>query len=85
MIFDKAVDYGLNRRFDIGYVGWWYGLNYGSVLTNFAMHEVLTKRLNKTVLMLDWPAFSETDRKKPDNATRRFSNHFYETSLRYTF
>jgi len=83
--FDKAVDYGLNRRFDIGYVGWWYGLNYGSVLTNFAMYEVLTKRLNKTVLMLDWPAFSDDDRKKPDNATRRFTKHFYETSLRYTF
>lgn len=83
--FDKAVDYGLNRRFDIGYVGWWYGLNYGSALTNFAMHEVLTKRLNKTVLMLDWPAFSDSDRKKTDTATRRFANHFYETSLRYTF
>lgn len=82
--FDKAVDYGLNRRFDIGYVGWWYGLNYGSVLTNFAMHEVLTKILNKTVLMLDWPAFSDNDRNKPDNATRRFTSYFYETSLRYT-
>ncbi|MBR5318648.1 MAG: polysaccharide pyruvyl transferase family protein [Peptococcaceae bacterium] len=83
--FDKAVDYGLNRRFDIGYVGWWYGLNYGSALTNFAMHEVLTKKLKKTVLMIDWPAFSDSDRNKPNTATRRFANHFYETSLRYTF
>lgn len=29
--FDKAVDYGMNRRFDIGYVGWWYGKIMGAL------------------------------------------------------
>src|SRR5699024_8437555 len=39
--FEKAVDYSLNRKFDIGYIGWWYGANYGSVVTNFALNRVL--------------------------------------------
>ena len=81
--FEKAVDYGMNRRFDIGYVGWWYGANYGSVMTNYALNRVLTE-MGKTVLMLEWPVLSgEPPKKKPDNKTRRFVNHFYEQSMLY--
>lgn len=79
--FEKAVDYGLNRKFDIGYVGWWYGANYGSALTNYAMNRVLTD-MGKTVLMLEWPVLSgDVPKAKPDNKTRRFVNHFYEQSM----
>lgn len=79
--FEKAVDYGMNRKFDIGYVGWWYGANYGSVLTNYALNRVLTD-MGKTVLMLEWPTLSgEVSQSKPDNKTRRFTNHFYEQSM----
>lgn len=81
--FEKAVDYGMNRRFDIGYVGWWYGANYGSVMTNYALNRVLTD-MGKTVLMLEWPVLSgEVPKTKPNNKTRRFVNHFYEQSLSY--
>lgn len=81
--FEKAADYGLNRRFDIGYVGWWYGANYGSVMTNYALNRVL-KDMGKTVLMLEWPVVSgDIPSKKPNNKTRRFANHFYEQSLFY--
>lgn len=75
--FDKAVDYGLNRKFEIGYVGWWYGANYGSVLTNFALHEVLTKILVKTVLMIQYPI------KNPsyDTPAMRFAKKHYEISI----
>lgn len=79
--FEKAVDYGMNRRFDIGYVGWWYGANYGSAMTNYALNRVLTD-MGKTVLMLEWPILSgEPPKTKPNNKTRRFVNHFYEQSL----
>lgn len=79
--FEKAVDYGLNRKFDIGYIGWWYGANYGSVLTNYALHSVLTQ-MGKSVLMLEWPVLSdEIPARKPNNKTRRFANHFYEQSM----
>lgn len=81
--FEKAVDYGMNRRFDIGYVGWWYGANYGSVMTNYALNRVLTD-MGKSVLMLEWPIVSgEIPKHKPDNKTRRFVNHFYEQSMSY--
>ena len=78
--FEKAVDYGLNRRFEIGYVGWWYGANYGSVLTNFALHEVLTKDLGKTVLMIQYPA---QDPNKVDYNTpaMRFAKKYYDISI----
>lgn len=80
---EKAVDYGLNRRFDIGYVGWWYGLNYGSAITSFAMNRVL-KSFGKTVLMLDFPIVGkEVPKQKPNTASRRFAKHFYEESMMY--
>lgn len=75
----KAFDYGKNRRFDIGFVGWWYGENYGSVLTNFALHEVLTKKMNKTVLMISWP---ETDPYKSNSRAIRFARKHYEMSMK---
>ncbi|CUM72004.1 polysaccharide pyruvyl transferase family protein [Roseburia inulinivorans] len=76
--FSKAVDYGLNRRFDIGYVGWWYGANYGSVLTNFALHEVLTKKLGKTVLMISYPGVINPI---IESKSMRFAKKHYEISM----
>ncbi|MDR2572123.1 MAG: polysaccharide pyruvyl transferase family protein [Oscillospiraceae bacterium] len=39
--FPKAVDAITNKRFDIGLVGWWWGGNYGSLLTYYALHHIL--------------------------------------------
>lgn len=79
----KAVDFGMNRRFDVGVVGWWYGDNYGSALTSFALNRVL-KSMGKTVLMLEYPIVSgDVPAKKSNTATRRFANHFYEQSMLY--
>lgn len=81
---DKAIDYGINRRFDIGYVGWWYGLNYGSALTNYALHETLTE-MGKTVLMLEWPTWEKATWPIPDSHTRRFARRHYDISMRQTY
>ena len=78
---DKAVDWTLHRHFDIGYIGWWYGANYGSVMTSFALNRVL-KHMGKTVLMLDFPYLPGQSGKKMDSPARRFGSHFYETSMR---
>ncbi len=78
--FEKAVDYVVNDKYDIGYVGWWYGTNYGSALTSFALHRVL-KTMGKTILMLDFPVMAkELPQKKADSFTRRFARRFYEMS-----
>lgn len=82
--FDKAVDYGMNRRFDIGYVGWWYGQNYGSALTNYALHETLIS-MGKTVLMLDWPEHEKPQAPPAVTKTRKFAKKHYDMSMRYTY
>lgn len=70
--FEKAAEYSLNDKYDIGYVGWWYGKNYGSAITSFAMNRVL-KDMNKTVLMLDFPSAP-----LQNTASRRFAKNFYD-------
>lgn len=40
------------QRYDVGYVGWWDSINYGSALTSFAMNRTL-KKMGKTVIMLE--------------------------------
>lgn len=82
--FDKAVDYGMNRRFDIGYVGWWYGKNYGSALTSFALHETMVS-MGKTVLMLDWPEHVKPVGPPPQSNVRKFAQKHYDISMRYTY
>ena len=77
----KAVDWTLRRHFDIGYIGWWYGANYGSVMTSFALNRVL-KHMGKTVLMLDFPYLPGQSGKKSDSSARHFGRYFYETSMR---
>ena len=81
MKLEKVVSDALHRHFDIGYVGWWYGANYGSVITSYAMNRVL-KRMGKTVLMLDFPYLPGKSSKKWESAAHRFARHFYETSMR---
>ena len=72
------------RWFDVGIVGWWYGKNYGSALTYYALHEVV-EGLGYDTLMLEWPW-----KKKPfppisDNFVRRFAKKHYNMSAQYTF
>ncbi len=39
--FHKALWYGQKYRYDVGLVGWWFAANYGSVLTYYALGNVL--------------------------------------------
>lgn len=41
----------MEKSFDIGVLGWWYGENYGSMLTYYALNKVL-KKLGYSVLMI---------------------------------
>ncbi len=80
--FEKASNYALGDRYDVGYVGWWYGKNYGSALTNYALNRVLVG-MGKSVLMLEFPLLGEVPEEpyiKPNTPIRRFANHFYSQS-----
>lgn len=48
------------KHFDIGVAGVWYGMNYGSVLTYYALYQTLTK-LGYSVLMIDKQRLAEND------------------------
>lgn len=39
--FKKAVANSLQHHYDVGVVGLWYGINYGSILTYYALYEVI--------------------------------------------
>ena len=97
--FDRIVDYSLNRKFDIGFVGWWYGENYGSAITDYALWKILTD-WDYSVLMLEWPEkvkpehpvadtaprrFAKKYRWISDTAPRRFAKKYYEISMRRTY
>ena len=52
--FDQLVSDSLAHKYDIGIVGLWYGLNYGSVLTYFALYS-LARDLGYDPVMLPKP------------------------------
>lgn len=76
--FSKAVDYALRDRFDVGFVGWWYGANYGSALTAFALNRAIIS-MGKSVLMLNWPMNPPTPPGKGSRG-RVFGEKFYDIS-----
>ncbi len=39
--YHKALWYGQKYRYDVGLVGWWFAANYGSVLTYYALGNIL--------------------------------------------
>ncbi|MBL1230702.1 polysaccharide pyruvyl transferase family protein [Enterococcus sp. BWB1-3] len=41
----------MNKDYDIGVLGWWYGENYGSMLTYYALNQTL-KKMGYSVLMI---------------------------------
>lgn len=52
--FSKAADTTMNKKYDVGLVGFWYGLNYGSMLTSYAMYKTL-ERLGYSTVHLSKP------------------------------
>ena len=51
---EKAVTYCEKGKFDVAIVGVWYGWNYGSVLTNYALYRYL-RDMGLLVLMVEKP------------------------------
>lgn len=39
----KLVEHSLEHKYDVGIVGLWYGLNYGSILTYYALYKVVNQ------------------------------------------
>lgn len=38
---EKLIDHAMNNHYDVGIAGLWYGFNYGSILTYYALYETI--------------------------------------------
>ena len=83
----KSYKYEDNKINDICIIGLWYGHNYGSMLTYYALHEVI-KNLGYSILMIDNPLGSNnnnTDKTLPKNMVSSFYNISQKKSLNKLF
>lgn len=80
---DKLVDYSLNRKFDIGVIGLWYGRNYGSMATYYALHQVLKNKFHLSVLMIENPLKPNDEKAPTKTHPRKIANEFYDVSKQY--
>lgn len=81
---EKAYDYAVKRKFDVAIFGMWYGDNYGSVATYYALHEIISS-FGLSVLMIDKPGMSPNDvENSAMSHARRFANRHYEISRSYS-
>lgn len=70
--FDKLVNHCMDNHFDIGIVGLWYGLNYGSILTYYALYCVVNQ-LGYDAIMVNKPEYIWRPLyEKPDTIANRF-------------
>lgn len=74
---EKAYEYGAHRKFDVAIMGVWYGCNYGSIATYYALHELITG-MGLQVLMIDKPLVAKNDPEQGMTHSRRFANEHYE-------
>ena len=72
----------MDKHFDIGIFGLWFGCNYGSIATYYALNQTL-KKMGKSVLMIDKPRTKEADVEHGITHSRRFALEHYDISTCY--
>ena len=82
--FKEALSRTVNRHFEIGIVGWWYGRNYGSFLTYFALNKFLIEN-GYDVLMLSWPYKNKPFPPANNDYVQTLINEHYDYSISRTF
>lgn len=80
---DKLVNDCLTHHYDVGIVGLWYGLNYGSILTYYALNKVITD-MGYQCLMVNKPIELWDKRFEDRNsvANRFIYKHCYVSNIR---
>ncbi len=70
-------------KFDVGVIGVWYGSNYGSIITYYALHNLL-ESMGKSVLMIDKYIRNANDWERGMTHARRFAiDRQYNISKQY--
>lgn len=77
--FQKAVEYAKEDKYDVAVLGLWFGRNYGSMLTYYALHQVLRKE-GLSVLMIDNPLTSPYENRNTKTHPVKFGREYYHVS-----
>lgn len=77
--FHKAIWYGQKYRYDVGLVGWWFAANYGSVLTYYALGNIL-QDMDMLPILIKIPKIDGTPWEEVTNKNINFLNRFFPVS-----
>ncbi len=75
--FHSAYAKTMRCGYDVGIIGWWNSMNYGSALTAFALNRTV-RQLGKSVLMIPHPGMDGSD---ADSSGMRFARQVYHPVL----
>lgn len=79
-VFDKLENKCENSKYDVGIVGVWYGLNYGSILTYYALNRII-ENLGYDCLMVNKPSMLWNDRYiDPNTISNKFIGKYCNIS-----
>lgn len=77
--YHKAYWYGREWRYDVGLIGWWFSANYGSVLTYFAMGNVL-QDMNLLPILIRIPKLDGRSWEKITEDNIKFMEKYFHVS-----
>lgn len=80
--FLSAYDAAVNSKYDVGIIGWWNNLNYGGILTYFALNRVL-QSMGLSVLMIRHIRWPSEEKPSMDSIAYRFAQKYYYISKNY--
>ncbi len=70
--FNQLVENSLEHKYDIGVVGLWYGINYGSILTYYALYQLLRDLGYDPVMLPKPPQLWEEKFNNPNTIAQKF-------------
>lgn len=73
----------MEKKYDVGIVGWWSNLNYGGTLTYYALNRAI-ENTGRTVLMVQ-RSCGANDRPREDTVPKNFARKHYNISRRRTY
>ena len=72
----------MKDHYDVGILGVWYGCNYGSIATYYALQQTIEK-LGYSTLMVHYPRLKPDDGRMKGRHSIRFAEEHYDISPSY--
>ena len=76
---DKYKSINDNKKYDFGIIGLWYGENYGSIITYYALHQTI-KKMGYSILMISNPLGYKKKKILDRTSPYKFGELFYNMS-----